>query len=240
MIPSKSQIFVGGGDFEEVGNQFLAHFKEFGNITPESRILDVGCGIGRMAVPLTKFLNAKGSYHGFDIVPEGIDWCKKKISADYPNFHFQLVDIFNKDYNPKGKFMASEYKFPYENDYFDFISLTSVFTHMLPADIENYLNEIYRVLKKGKGICLITYFLLNDESKKLMELNKSVLDFKYNFENYRTTNKKIPEAVIAFEEDYIVKLYSRIGFRLIEPIHYGSFCGRNNYLSYQDIIIASK
>ena len=38
---------------------------------------------------------------------------------------------------------------------------------MLSADMENYLKQIARVLKPG-GRCLITYFLLNPESAKLM------------------------------------------------------------------------
>lgn len=81
----------------------------------------------------------------------------KNITPKYPNFNFQLADIYNKMYNPQGKYKASDYKFPYANETFDFVFLTSVFTHLLPQDMERYLSEIARVLKKN-GRCFITFF----------------------------------------------------------------------------------
>ena len=120
-------------------------------------MLDIGCGIGRMAVPLTRYLNEQGSYEGFDIVAEGIDWCTKKITPKYPRFSFHLADVYSQKYNPEGTFSASEYPFPFKDESFDLVFLTSVFTHMLPPDVENYMKEISRVLKRN-GSCLITFF----------------------------------------------------------------------------------
>lgn len=192
-----------------------------------------------MTLPLLEFLSDDGSYEGFDIVPAGIDWCQSKITADMPNFKFQLADIYNKTYNSQGTQKADEFVFPYETDSFDFIFLTSVFTHMFPADMENYLSEISRVLRSG-GRCLITYFLLNSESLKLFESGASTLDFKYKFDDFRTIDEKTPEAAIAFDEEFIRNLFDKYHLEINEPIHYGSWCGRPNYLSYQDIIIAVK
>ena len=64
-----------------------------------------------------------------------VDWAQRTITARYPNFTFQNADIFNKWYNPGGAFAASEYRFPYDDESFDFIFLTSVFTHMLAPDV---------------------------------------------------------------------------------------------------------
>jgi ubiquinone/menaquinone biosynthesis C-methylase UbiE len=239
MPPASARAFVGGGNFREIGEEFLQYFIRLACLKPNENVLDVGCGIGRMAIPLTKYLNENGSYEGFDIVSRSVDWLRKNITPKYPNFHFQLADIFNKEYNPKGRYSASEYKFPYENESFDFVFLTSVFTHMLPQDMKNYFYEIARVLKK-QGKCLITFFLLNDEARKLIDAKKSKLDFKYVFGGYRTTNKSVPEAAIAYDEQMVRVLFEKHGLRIKEPIHYGSYCGRQNFLSYQDIIIASK
>ena len=58
MIPPKSMIFVGLGDFEKIGLEYKNHFIELAHLQPNHRVLDVGCGIGRMAIPLTNYLSA--------------------------------------------------------------------------------------------------------------------------------------------------------------------------------------
>ncbi len=171
MVPNKSRIFVGAGDFEAIGLEFRKYFIELAGLQPTHRVLDVGCGIGRMAIPLTNYLSASGpgddkddvSYCGFDIVRDGVEWCQKRITPRFRNFQFRHSDVFNKYYNANGMHQACQYKFPYGSEYFDTCFLTSVFTHMLPADLENYVGEISRVLKVD-GVCLFTFFILNEES----------------------------------------------------------------------------
>lgn len=236
--PRSKTIFVGRGDFKKIGERFLKYFVDLCDLKPYHTVLDIGCGIGRIAIPLTNYLDKRGRYEGFDIVKEGIEWCKKNISSKYPNFHFQWADVFNKEYNPKGKFKASNYKFPYLDDTFDVVFLTSVFTHMLAEDLENYFSEIVRVLKKG-GKSLITYFLLNDESRSLLNSGRSKVDFKYDYGKFRVMDNKTPELAVAYEESFVLNLYDKHGFK-IEGIYYGSWCGRKDFLNYQDIIIATK
>ena len=97
-----------------------------GMIKKESdfKVLDIGCGIGRMAAPLATFLSPEGSYDGTDIVKDGIDWCNEKINSKYPNFRFWLDDIYNSRYNPNGLYKASEYEFPFENTPQNLLSYT--------------------------------------------------------------------------------------------------------------------
>ena len=58
------------------------------------------------------FLDENGGYEGFDIVPEGIEWCKQHVVGPHDNIHFTLADVYNKEYNPKGSSQAADYKFP--------------------------------------------------------------------------------------------------------------------------------
>jgi SAM-dependent methyltransferase len=225
--------------FKRDGEEFFGYFIHLCNPKADETILDVGCGIGRKTVPLTKFLNTEGRYEGFDIVKKGINWCKLNISTKYPNFYFQLIDVYNEHYNPKAKIKSSEFTFPYANESFDCVLLGSVFTHMLPEDMENYLFEISRVLKEG-GKCLISFFLLNAEALEMIERGKSTLNFKYQIGNHRTVNPKVPEDAVCYDESFILTLYSKCGLSIKGPIHYGSWCNRDNYLSYQDIIFAKK
>ena len=237
--PRRDQIFVGEADnFKAVGELFLGHFKVLGALQPDETVLEVGCGIGRIAIPLTKFLTS-GRYEGFDIVPSGISWCQENITTQYPNFNFQLADLYNKFYNPGGKLTAQAFVFPYDNGSFDFVFLTSVFTHLLAADMEHYLREIERVMKPG-GLCLITYFIWNEDSARLISEGKSPLTFSHELQTCRVQDPAVPESAVCYDERFIVSLYERCGLKIHLPIQYGGWCGRQHFLDGQDIIVASK
>src|SRR5262249_6440676 len=53
-----------------------------------------------------------------------------------------------------------EFVFPYADASFDFVFLTSVFTHMLPAEVAQYLREVRRVLRPA-GRCPAAFFFLH-------------------------------------------------------------------------------
>ncbi|MEA2174098.1 MAG: hypothetical protein QOD00_1690 [Blastocatellia bacterium] len=225
-------------DFKAQGDEYLRIFQEVAGLKPDETILDVGCGIGRKTLPLTQYLSERGRYEGIDITQAGIEWCSEKITPDYPNFHFHHVDVFNQLYNPQGRIQPGEYQFPFEDESFDFVTLGSVFTHMFPPELTNYLAQVNRVLKSG-GRCLITYFLLNDESLGLIETKRSTIDFKFDCGGYRIASQENPEGAVAYDEVWVHELYRSAGLH-IKRLDYGSWCGRDRYLSYQDIILALK
>ncbi len=237
MRPPRSLITVGDGNFEEIGHEFLGYFVRIGKLRPDERVLEIGCGIGRMAIPLTTYLDEKGSYDGFDVARAEISWCKKNITPRFANFHFHHIDVFNDQTNPKGKLQAGTYRFPLNEGQFDFIFLTSVFTHMLIDDIENYLREISRLLKNG-GRLLATYFLLDKGTRE--RLKRTNHRFRHPFAGGLVIDLNMPEASIAHEEEKIRALHASCGLHIQEPIHYGSWSGRQEFLSSHDIIIADK
>jgi ubiquinone/menaquinone biosynthesis C-methylase UbiE len=241
MVPAVEDMFDGPGSLQEFkvnGEEFLHIYKEICGLQPDEKMLDVGSGIGRKTLPLTQYFNGHAVYEGIDIAKAGVDWCRDRITSRYPNFHFQQIDVYNKHYNPRGRYRASEYQFPFADESFTFVMLGSVFTHMLPADLEHYLSEVRRVLTAG-GRCLISYFLLNDESRQLIEAGKSTFDFQYELDGYRTISREVPEEAIAFDETLIRSFYEKIGLRIVR-IDYGSWCGRAKHLSTQDLILAAR
>ena len=121
--PANLHICFGGGDFRAIGNKMISICKDKLELTPGEKVLDIGCGIGRMAFPLLEYLDDRGGYEGFDTFPVGIKWCLENISPEFPNFGFQLVDIFNSTYNPGSRVKASEFLFPFERGSFDFVLL---------------------------------------------------------------------------------------------------------------------
>jgi SAM-dependent methyltransferase len=236
--PDELQKWVGGG-YRAVGAKFCGYLVELCGLQPGDAVLDVGCGSGRVAVPLSGYLNRKGSYAGFDISTAAIAWCQENISGSHPNFDFRVADIQNGFYNAEGKYKPTDFHFPYPDASFDVVLLVSVFTHMLPPDVEHYLHEIVRVLKPG-GRCLITFFLLNEESLALVKEGKANYSFEHEMEGYRTISAKHPESAIAYPEAFVRDLYGQCGLRLREPLHYGLWSGRTDYVSFQDVVIAVK
>jgi len=239
LTPPRSIVHVSRSGWKEYGKKFCKYFKDIGGINPDSKILDVGSGIGSAAVGLTGYLSKDGEYQGFDCDRMQVNWCKSHISKKFSNFHFQHSNIINMNYNPNGIIQSSSYKFPYKDDYFDFVYLLSVFTHMFTPDMENYLKEISRVLKPG-GRCFITYFLLNNESEKLIKMGKSSQNLIYDIDGCVTSNKENPEEANGFKEDHIRKIYKENQLMLSDPIHFGSWCGRTDFIDYQDIVIGTK
>jgi SAM-dependent methyltransferase len=234
---------IGGGDFRRIGLEFLGYFKDLCQLEPNEQVLDVGCGVGRMALALTTYMTSPGRYEGFDIAPAAIDWCSEQIAPRYPNFHFQLADVYNRKYNPAGAVQARHYTFPYEDEQFDFVFATSVFTHMLPDDVERYFSEIARVIRRG-GRSLVTFYLLNDESLRLIGQGRNQVRFEQDLGTHHVTSKDIPGGKVAlrtaYREDFVRGLYERAGLRIREPIQFGSWAGRSKFLSHNDVIVADR
>ena len=240
LLPPQGLIFIGGGDFRSIGKVYLKRFIELGNLKPGNRVLDIGCGVGRIAIPLTSYLKSDGSYEGFDIVKSGIDWCNKRIKPNFPNFNFIYINLKNSLYNSHSDKSARDFKFPYKDNEFDFVILTSVFTHMLPPDMDNYLKEIYRVLKFN-GVCYTTFFLLNNDTKISMVSNDG-LNFIHNHGDYRVYTEGVEEANVAYEETTLLEKYFTKNQLKVEKIFYGFWSGRSRQksLDFQDTIILSK
>ena len=236
LTPPRRLGFVGSGDFRTAGEEFREVFVSLGGLRPDDDVLDVGSGVGRGAIGLTGWL--QGRYEGIDVVRRGIQWCQQAITPRYPNFHFQVADFYNRHYNPVGRFSASEYRFPYEDQSFDFVVLTSVFTHLLPADRDNYISEIARVLRPT-GRCLATFFLLNDEARLSLQNGRSSLNFRFSRPGYWTDNERIPEAAVAYEETDVREKLERSGLR-IAKVRYGVWSGRSGGVGWQDLLVAER
>jgi cyclopropane fatty-acyl-phospholipid synthase-like methyltransferase len=80
--------------FVEGGKRVFDQLVGFGGLKPEDKVLDAGCGVGRVARHLTGYLT--GSYEGFDVVPKAIAWCQEAITPRYPQFRFTLAELHNQ------------------------------------------------------------------------------------------------------------------------------------------------
>jgi ubiquinone/menaquinone biosynthesis C-methylase UbiE len=235
MVPPRGLSFVGHGDFEQTGKEFLGHFVELGELEKEDRVLDIGCGIGRMAIPMTGYLEG-GSYEGFDVGKEMISWCKRHVTRRYPSFQFSWSPIYNQKYNPFGTVSATEFRFPYEDDTFDFALATSLFTHLTTSDADHYLDELGRVLKPG-ATALLTFFLITPESVREVAAGRAEFAFTHPIPGALTTDPRQPEEAIAFTLDDLSAMLDRAGLEVRAPIHRGSWANAPSAPSFQDIVV---
>jgi|HubBroStandDraft_5_1064220.scaffolds.fasta_scaffold08296_4 SAM-dependent methyltransferase len=239
LVPPRYLNYAGFAGYRDAGLEYLGHFKSLCGLQPNHRVLDIGCGIGRMAVGLTGYLSKQGSYEGLDIVPSGIRWCQNNITPRYPQFHFQVADIYNKQYNPTGRYQAADYRFPFPDGEFDLIYLSSVYTHLLPRDLDHYVAEVARMLKPG-GKNLATYFLLDDVSSREMKAGKSAINFEFPMDGFWTNDPVTPETGVAYAASSVAPVLQRHSL-IHDGTHLGMWSGRTDKtLSYQDIVIATK
>jgi SAM-dependent methyltransferase len=227
LVPPRRLQHVGPGDFAATGDEFLRHLIELAGLQPHERVLDVGCGIGRLARPLADFLDERGSYAGFDVNPVAVGWCQARY--DVKRFSFALADLYNARFHPTGRGKAAQYAFPYEADSFDVAILASVLTHLLEAEAEHYLSETLRVLRPG-GRALATFFLLDDTSRAAIAEGRSALAFLEPSEHVAVLREDLPEDAVAYDEAWV---RTRAPVRDVHP---GGWRGRPGR-SFQDIVV---
>jgi SAM-dependent methyltransferase len=234
--PPPEMTFCGDGDYRAIGAEFLGHFVRLGDLRPNERILDIGCGIGRMAVPLTQFLADGGRYTGIDIVRDGIGWCSRSITPTYPNFTFQHLDLSHPLYNPDGALGAEHVRFPFADGSFDFICLVSVITHINGAVLTNYAHEIARLLAPG-GRCFATAFLMNGPARSALRTGAGRLPFNPEDDGPELhADPEAPMGAVAFDEDFLLEKFMRFGRLRHRPAVYGGWSGRPSAV-FQDISI---
>jgi SAM-dependent methyltransferase len=213
--PRRLRNFVGAGDFEAVGRAFVGHCVDLASLEPTNRVLDVGCGIGRLAVPLSGYLASSATYLGVDTWPEGVAWCRRHIGTAYPSFTFELLDVFDEKYNPHARATDEAIGIQAPAGSFDFATLISIL-HLHPARVRRYLGEIGRLLRPG-GHYLGTWYLLSDEDERAPDA--------------------VPRAAVS--ERAARAMLAEAGLE-VTAVHYGHWDGRADGLSYQDIIVGRR
>ena len=226
---------VGLGDFVETSFSFLALFRLVAGLRRDETILDAGCGIGRMAFALGHYLDDRGTYNGFDVSKNFVDLAEARFRQK-KNFSFQHVDIFNKMYNANGKVQAASFSFPFPDNSFSFVFLTSVFTHMLTADVINYLREIRRVVRSD-GRCFATFFIIDEEAAHLIEAGRSSLALSHRLpDGCIVENTDVPENAVGYREKDLRAMVETAGMRIAQ-FHRGQWPGRTKFLTYQDVCL---
>jgi len=132
------------GDFRTVGADFVGYYETFGGLRPSDRVLDIGCGPGRMAIPLLGYLSEQGSYEGVDTWVEAVEWCTSNVTPRRGDFRFTILG-------------APTDSFPFEDDSFDFAVVCAI-SKLDATTYERYVAEAARLLRPGGtyfGTCFV-------------------------------------------------------------------------------------
>ena len=135
--------------FRAISDAHIENLVEFGGLRGARHVVEIGCGVGRDAIPLTTMIPEDGSYLGIDIMADSIAWAQDNISPLAPQFRFVHFDVADQQHNPGGVSAMESHRIPAEDGSQDLVFLYSVFTHMFPRDVAHYLAEFSRILRPG-------------------------------------------------------------------------------------------
>lgn len=209
----------GGSKFYKEGKYIYTLLKKYTALTKSCDVLEIGCGCGRTAFSLAEDLEI-GTYLGMDIEHVSLEACTKSKYLSGKGFQFEYMNVFNREYNPKGTTLAKNYSFPKNDECFDVIFLMSVFTHMLPQDVSNYISEISRMLKPG-GKCMLSTFLMDQGT------NGEMISFPYKYMEAFTYKEQFPEIAVGYTSSYFVERFKESNLKLDRSPLFGIWRGNN-------------
>ncbi|MEA2415740.1 MAG: hypothetical protein QOI58_2397 [Thermoanaerobaculia bacterium] len=228
---------IGAGDFWQIGNEIAGLTMATARLYPNDQILDVGCGLGRVALPLSRLLDQRGSYDGFDTSREYIEWCTRNLPLDLTRFRFRHFDIQSSHYNESGAIAAEAFPFPWPDYSFSLAIAVSLFTHLSAAAATNYLREIARTLKPN-GRLFASFFVLDEQSRHLVESDTTDPRFTTRFDEGMIGDPANPEAAVAFNAEWLAEALASAG--LVFDAFYPGRWRHLPVMSHQDILVAHK
>jgi SAM-dependent methyltransferase len=223
---------VGDGDFVAVGAQLLRNLKDHAGLIASDRVLDIGCGNGRVAEQLAPFLRGGGAYVGFDISKAGIQACRRRF-AGRPHMRFEHLDVWNGEYNEGGKVAELDTVFPAADGAIDLAFATSVFTHMRMPAVRRYLAESARVLSPG-GRLAFTAFALEPE-----RASSEVFDFQPFDDTSMIIDARYPERAIGHWRPCLEAAIAQAGLKIAGSWN-GAWAPPAQYDGGQDLYVVVK
>jgi SAM-dependent methyltransferase len=217
---------VGGTDPRAVGELTAGILRSFGLLQASTRVLDLGCGCGRVAATLAGVLDPGTRYVGTDIIPGMVSFCRREISSRWSNFEFYCVDDPNPCYDEmvaEGKGLAGLGLDDTSSldGQFDLVIASSVFTHLDEAQARAMLKRVRAWLAPG-GSAMLTFFLLNHWSRERIRKGQSDLFAGLKANKVQELNVGGNSAV-AFDEALLEDMVLAAGFPGIYSLNHGTW-----------------
>jgi SAM-dependent methyltransferase len=217
-LPPKG-LRMGGAHFMD-DEAFIAtaardvrRLEDLAGLTTSSRLLDWGCGAGRLAIGVREVFGRVEDYHGVDVQKHLIEWADKRLTA--PGFRFTWVDLANARYNPDG---SPERTIGAEPASVDVFYAYSVYSHLMADDTEAYLGLMSAALASG-GRAFITLFV-----------EDGVPDCEENPEGYGPLEWVGPLHCVRYDRAYFERLVAAAGLDVVLHEHGQETDGQSLYI----------
>ncbi len=179
-----------------------------GVVSSQSTIVDIGSGCGRYAHHMRDY-NFKderftGHYYGIDIDQEMLDWCKQRF--DKERFTFIHSSHTSKTYENAAP-GDRRFRFPIEDNSAELVFSTSLYTHLLEEEVENYTQEAFRVLKPGSYMAMYVFSM--DSPPPTFGTRHT---FAHRIGPAYVESMANPEAAVAYEDSYLIGVAKKAGF----------------------------
>ena len=245
---SEMNDWVGGSDPEAVGEACKGILDRYLPINTNSRLLDFGCGVGRVLLSVLKHQPEVSRIAGFDIMPQVISFCDAYIASTFPQTTFELIQGSNDHYDqfiaaagasaPKSHtLLQSQYGSAFTGAY-----AFSVFTHVEVVDFRSLLLLLSNLLEPG-GMLLFTAFLLTPFSRHSIEhgttrfpLSQSAIEAHGNI---LIGNPADRLGFIAFDLALVEQMVFEAGL-IVTHIEHGSWVDGQFSASLQDVIVCRR
>jgi SAM-dependent methyltransferase len=195
-------------DYFVIAAHMVRFLRRYADLTPRSRVIDIGCSWGYLALALANVLGEEGAYLGVEVQLHAVRWARERLAWLGNRFRFAHVDVQNDFYNPDGSIPRGGAHIPAEDGWADVIVLGSVFTHMQEDGVRSHLEEFRRTLRPG-GVAAFSYF---DSSSFWHGEERLILD------------PKVPDKCTPYSRDRIAQLVVDAGLETArEPVNLRQF-----------------
>ena len=200
----------------------------------DARVLDVGCGDGRVAAAFARAKGFTGTYVGFDIHRERVR-ALTLVFEGQPRFRFQHVDLFHSYYNPKGLLDAETYQYADPPESFGLVFFNSIFSHLRLSVIANHLRNAKQCLSADGKLWMTCYIIDEEHDRRLVGDDRR---FEQRFDRGYTATPAEPEGVVAYEKATLLQTITEAGL-VVEQCIPGYWHGHRNSLDQheQDVFV---
>lgn len=233
---------------EQSRDRELPFARSLANLGPSSVTLDFGCGLGRLASAFAAAGAGIGTYLGWEPEPAARHWLQGAYES------LEAFEFGGETLSPELNYITQQNSreamgvrtgaVPNELGWESFLKgrgvdlvwSHSVFTHMWPEDAVANLSLLKNSCNPG-AVMIHTWLILDDFA--LAGLSQGMTDRSLPFEigGIRTLSRNNPLDCTAYPIALLKDVYSQAGIEVTDLL-YGSWAGRGNGVTYQDIVVS--